>query len=370
MLRHVAAWFALLATVVMIAGGLGVYKWREIQAGIAAGASFPEPASAVGVAHARRGTWTTSTRVIGTVVALQQTDIRNEIAGLVSEVGFKSGDTVSAGQVLVKLDTRQEEAQLAAAEAEAKLAKTTLDRRQGLRDSPAFNEQELDRARSELTSAEARARNLAVAIDKKRIVAQFAGQVGITDLQPGAYLDAGARITSLQGVSEDAFVDFSVPQDQTALVGTGTVVKLIHPTIPGGSTDATIIAADNSVDRASRTVLFRGMAKGLGRVLRPGTFLDVTVITSPPMDAMFVPLTALRRSADGAHVFKVVDVEGKLRAKTQHVEIGPVVGDEVAVLEGIGPEDLIAAAGSFKLREGALVSADAPPAAASPPPTN
>ncbi len=160
-------------------------------AGIAAGAAFPEPASAVGIARARSGTWSLSTRSIGTVVALQQTEIRNEIAGIVSEVGFKSGDTVTQGQVLVTLDTRQEEASLAAAEAEAKLAKSTLERRQGLVNSPAFNEQELDRARSEFAAAEARARNLAVAIDKKRIAAPFACQVSITNLQAGAYLAAG-----------------------------------------------------------------------------------------------------------------------------------------------------------------------------------
>jgi membrane fusion protein (multidrug efflux system) len=361
--RQLAAWLVVIMGIGGIAGGLGLYKYRQIEAGIAAAASFPEPVEAVDTVAARQGEWSATTRAIGTVVALRQVEMRNEIAGVVSEIGFASGEIVKAGQLLVKFDTRQEEAALAAAEAEARLAKLTLDRRESLRNSPAFSAQELDKAREEHAAATARASNLAVAIDKKRIVAPFDGRVGITNLQPGAYLDAGTRIVSLQGTDEDAFVDFSLPQDSATSIRTGMTVTLSNAAIPTGASGAEIIAEDDSADRTNRTVLFRAVARGVGRTFRPGMFIDVLAVTAPPRTAVLVPLTALRRSAQGNHVFVLAEEDGKLRARQRDVDIGPVQNGEIVIEKGLAAGELVAASGSFKLRDGLLVRRDVPQAA-------
>jgi membrane fusion protein (multidrug efflux system) len=358
MLKQFLAWILVIGSMAAVAGGLALVKYHQIQAGIAAGAAYPEPAEAVATTTARKGEWSQTTRAIGTVVALQQVEIRNEIAGVVSEVGFKSGETVDAGRVLIKFDTRQEEAALAAAEAEARLAKLTLERRTALRDSPAYSVQEFDKAREDLASAKARAESLAVAIDKKRIVAPFAGEIGITNLQPGAYLDAGTRISTLQGRSDEAYVDFSLPQDSAANLARGSQVTLANAAIAGGKTTAEIVAEDNSVDRNNRTVMFRTVARGLGKSLRPGMFIDVLAATAPPREAVFVPLTALRRSANGTHVFVLVDEGGKTRARMRSVLAGSVQNGDVVILDGLSAGDIIAASGSFKLRDGSLVQAE------------
>lgn len=364
MLRQFLAWVVVALSVVAIAGGLGFYKYKQIEAAVAAGAAYPEPVEAVSSAVARKGTWSASTRAIGTVVALQQVEIRNEIAGVVNKIGFKSGESVKAGQVLIQLDTRQEEAALAAAEAEVRLTQQTLERRQGLRNSPAFSEQEFDKARSESASANARARNLSVVIEKKRLTAPFAGDIGITDLQPGAYLDVGTRIAMLQGSSPDAFVDFSLPQDEAAMIKRGTAVTLQNAAIPGGKISAEVVAEDNAVDRNNRTVTFRAVAKDLGKMLRPGMFIDVIAVTAPQMETVFVPLTAVRRFVNGSHVFIIVEEDGKLRARERRIVTGPVVNSEIAILEGLEAGQRIASSGSFKLREGALVATSAPQASA------
>src|SRR5262245_8023206 len=100
MLRQLAAWLVVIIGIGGIAAGLGLYKYREIEAGVAATAAFPEPSEAVGSVVVRRGEWSGTTRAIGTAVALRQVEIRNEIAGVVSEIGFASGATVNAGQLL------------------------------------------------------------------------------------------------------------------------------------------------------------------------------------------------------------------------------------------------------------------------------
>ena len=360
MLRHIFAWLVVVVAIAGISGGLGLYKHNEFRAAQAAAQASPEPMEAVSIVRARQGEWSASTRAIGTVVALRQLEIRNEIAGTVAEMGFASGDIVEAGQLLVQLDVRQERASLAAVEAEARLAKLTLDRREGLRESPAFSPQELDKSREEFAAASARAASLEVAIEKKRIAAPFRARIGITDLQPGAYLEAGTLIGRLQGVDTDAYVDFSLPQDSAASIRNGTTVTLTGPGIPGGTAEAKVVAEDDSVDGSSRAVKFRAVASGLGDKLRPGTFVDVIAVTSKPREMVMVPLTAVRRSPNGQHVFVISEEDGKLRARQRAVQTGPVQDDEIAIEKGLEAGEGIAASGSFKLRDGLLVQADTP----------
>lgn len=361
MLRHVAAWLIVILAIAGIGGGLGVYKYNEMQRAAAASGAAPEPSETVLAVRAREGQWTATARAIGSVTALRQVEIKNEIAGVIAEIGFKSGDRVEEGALLVKLDTRQEEAALAVAEAEARLAKLTLERRESLRNSAAFNQQELDRSREDYAAATARAKTLSVIVDKKRITAPFRARVGITNWQPGAYLDVDTLIVTLQGLDPDAYVDFTLPQDSAALVRPGTSIRLTGPAVPGGETTATIIAEDNSADGTSRAIRFRAVAKGFGDPLRPGTFVDVTVETGKPRNTVMVPLAAVRRSPAGQHVFVLAEEEGKLRARQRAIETGPVQGSEIAVENGLKAGELIAASGSFKLRDGLLVSTDAPP---------
>jgi membrane fusion protein (multidrug efflux system) len=362
MFRRVIAWSLVILAIATVAGSLGLYKYNEIQTGIAAAQSTPEPMEAVVSARAREGKWSTTTRAIGSVVALRQVEIKNEIAGVISEMGFVSGALVEKDALLVKFDTRQEEAALAAAEADARLTKLTLDRREGLRGSAAFSPQELDKSREEFAAATARARNLAVIVDKKRITAPFRARVGITNWQPGAFLDAGTLIVTLQGTNEDAYVDFSLPQDAAATIRPGSAVTMSGLALPGHETTASIIAEDNSADGTNRSIRFRAVAVGLGEKLRPGTFVDVTVRTSEPRSAVMVPLAAIRRSPNGQHVFVLAEEQGKLRARERTVQTGAVQGDEIAIEKGLAVGELIAASGSFKLRDGLLVDTGEPPA--------
>ena len=359
-LKQLAAWLVVILAIAGLAGGLGFYKHREIQAAQSAAEASPEPVEAVETSTVRKGAWSLSARAIGTVVAKKQLEVRNELAGTISELGFTSGAIVEQGQLLVQLDVRQERASLAATEAEAQLAKQTLDRRIGLTSSPAFSPQEVDRARSESAAATARARSLEVAIEKKRIVAPFKARIGITDLQPGAYLEVGTLIGRLQGIDADAYVDFSLPQDNAAALNTGSTVTISGAAIPGGSAIATITAVDDSIDNSNRAVRFRAVAAGLGDVLRPGTFLDVVAEISKPRDAVFVPLTAIRRSPDGQHVFVIVDDQGKKRAKQRSVETGVVQDGDIVIEKGLVADEIIASSGSFKLRDGLAVQVDAP----------
>ncbi|MBC8049868.1 MAG: efflux RND transporter periplasmic adaptor subunit [Chitinophagales bacterium] len=364
MLRHSLAWLVVIIAMGGIAGGLTLYKRSEMNAAEAAAAAYPEPSEAVASVRARQGEWSTSTRAIGTVVAMRELEIRNEIAGAIAEIGFKSGAIVEPGQTLIQFDTRQERALLAAAQAEARLGKITLERRESLRSSPAFSAQDYDRAREELAGATARANNLEVAIDKKKIVAPFRARIGITNLQPGAYLDVGTLLAKLQGVDEQAYVDFSLPQDSAA-VQPGSLVTILSSAVPNGAMSAKIVAEENSADSVDRAVRFRAVVDSAGGKLRPGSFVDVIAVTSAPRPVIMVPLSAVRRSPHGEHVFLLATEDGKLRARQRVVQTGAVQNGEIAILKGLAAGDLVASSGSFKLREGLLVNTDVPTASIS-----
>jgi membrane fusion protein (multidrug efflux system) len=325
---------------------------------------------AVASSEARAGTWSATTNAIGTVVALRMLELRNETAGTVATVGFSSGDIVEPGQVLVAFDARAEEAALAAIQAEVRLAELTLGRRAKLRKSAAFNEQDFDRARLELETFKARATALAVAVDKKKIEAPFRARIGITSLQPGTYLDVGTLIATLQGVDNDAYIDFALPQDSAALVRAGSKVSVRSKAIVDGVAVAVVEAESEGVDPIRRTVGFRARVTGLGERLRPGMFVDVSVVTSEPVAAVFVPLTAVRRSAHGEHVFVLDEVDGKLRARYRVVRTGPTQGTEIAIDDGLQAGERVATDGSFKLNDGTLVQTDGLAAAAGQSGTN
>ncbi len=124
---------------------------------------------------------------------------------------------------------------------------------------------------------------------------------------------------------------------------------------------ATVRAIDARADEASRTVRVRAEVEGLGEVLKPGTFVDVTVSADEPRPVLAVPLAAVRRAAYGDHVFLIGDTaagEKGPRAQQRFVRTGPVVGRDIIILDGLAPGDRVATEGSFKLRQGSLVQVD------------
>ncbi len=355
MTRQIVSWLIVVAAIAGVGGGLAYYKQKQLAASDAAASAAWEPAVAVASARARAGTWSVTTKAIGTVVALRMLEVKNESAGVIATLGFTSGGIVEPGQVLVAFDARAEEAALAASKAEMQLAQLTLARRDKLRKSSAFSEQDYDKARLELETMKARARALEVVVEKKTIKAPFRGRIGITSLQPGTYLEAGTRIATLQGVDDDAYVDFALPQESAAAVRVGSTVTIGSATGAGGEATAVVEAESEGVDPVRRTIGFRARVSGAGQRLRPGMFVDVSAVTSEPVATVLVPLTALRRSAHGEHVFVLAEADGKLRAQYRIVKTGPTQGSDVAIDNGLQVGEQVATDGSFKLTDGALV---------------
>ncbi|OQW65932.1 MAG: efflux transporter periplasmic adaptor subunit [Nitrospira sp. ST-bin4] len=351
-------WFGSLLVLVIIAigAGLGLWKYESIQASAEASTSQPEPMESVMVATAREIEHQPTTTSIGTVLALQSITLKNELPGTVRHVTLTPGQIVDKGALLVALDVSVEEAELKAQEAQAALAKSVLNRRHNLNQEMATTQEEVDRARADLDIALAQIARTQAIIARKTIRAPFKARVGIADVHPGQYLNEGTQLTTLQGIGDAVHVDFTVAQQVAAsLREDGSVdVFVAGHTAP---ITARIVALDARIDPTTRNAMVRARIKGADQAPAPGASVRVQVPVGPSRTAIAIPVSALRKGPGGDQVFVIQpDEHGKTRAHARLVESGAMLGDEVVIHTGLSANEMVAASGSFKLRDGVLVA--------------
>ncbi|HVQ25574.1 MAG TPA: efflux RND transporter periplasmic adaptor subunit [Planctomycetota bacterium] len=360
--RPVAS-FVLIGALVLGAAGLAAWKHEALAADDRAALNRPEPTEAIELATAQTREDQRTTTSVGTVVALRSITLRTETAGTVADVALEAGQVVEPGTVLVALDVSVEKAELAAEQAEVALATSMLDRVERASRDQGVSAADVDRARAERDVAAARAARAQALIDKKTIRAPFRARVGLSNVHVGQYLDEGEELCSLQGVDDAVHVDFTVSQQVAAVLSEGSPVLVRSgdgPPVP-----ASIVALDSRVDPKTRNAWARALVEGADRVPAPGASVRVDVPVGPPLQAVAIPVSALRKGPSGDHVFVAEkDAQQQLRVHVRAVQVGTVVGDEILVVSGLSPGERVATSGSFKLREGVLVAeAAAAPAA-------
>ncbi len=353
--RGTLASILLLGTVLASGAGLAVWKYSDIAASDAAAANQPEPMEAITAAVATERAYRPTTTSIGTVLALRSITLKNELAGTVRQVKLVPGQIVEAGAVLVALDVSVEQAELRAQEAEAGLAKTTLDRLENLREHRATSQEEVDQARGARDVALANIERTRAVIAKKIIRAPFRARVGIADVHPGQYLNEGTELTTLQGVADAVHVDFTVAQRVASSLRVGDSVGVTAGT-DIAPLPARIVAVDSRVDPTTRNATVRARVTGAVPPA-PGASVRVLVPVGGQSKVVAIPVSALRKGPGGDHVFVIAaDSTGKTRAHVRQVESGPVLGDTVLILSGLTVGEQVASSGSFKLREAVLVA--------------
>lgn len=347
----------LVAVVVAAGGGVSAWKLASAQAAEAAAANQPEPMEAVAEAVAARYEHRDWTTAIGTVLATRSIELRNEVPGTIDEVSLVPGTIVEEGDVLVALDVAVERAELRALEARAELARTNLERYDRMAAQQAASAIELDNARTEREIALAEIARVQAIIERKTIRAPFRARVGLGDVHRGQFLEVGQLLTTLQGVDDAMHVDFSVSQAVALGLAPGDVVDVLIGQSGAVALPARVTAVDARIDPSTRSALVRARLEQTGGRVSPGASVRVRVPVGDVRPVVVVPASGLRRGPSGDHVFVLrPDEGGKLRAHARPVRVGPSVGRDVVIESGLEPGDRIAASGSFKLREGVLVS--------------
>jgi membrane fusion protein (multidrug efflux system) len=271
-----------------------------------------------------------------------------------------------------------------------RLARTEVERIDRAAGESAVSPIEIDRKRSELDlmvaeqgrwqaeleEAEAKVKQVEARLAKFTIASAFRARAGIRTVHEGQFLAEGTRVVLLEEIGDRIFLDFAIPQEYLDRVKVGSSVRATSAMLGPDPVEIEVVAIDATVNNTTRNIRVRAAVDNRDGRLRPGMFIPIRVPVSSAQPVVVVPSSAVRRASYADQVFVLVPGEKpeELRAKQRFVKIGPSIGDELIVLEGLSAGERIAAGGSFKLRDGALVTVAppgpaklAPPAAAAPP---
>jgi len=349
----------MLAAIAVFIVAIGSLKFFQIKAAIAQGASWQPPPEAVTTIVADQEKWPSTLSVIGTVEAVHGVTVSADLPGIVERITFDSGKRVQAGDVLVRLDTRQERAQLTAADAQRDLANQDLERARALLQKGVVAQAEFDRTAAQAKTADARVGEIRATIERKQIRAPFTGTLGIRQVNLGQYLDGGAAVVPLQAMDQ-VYVNFAVPQQDVASLKLGDEVRVATDSLSAAVPVGKVTAVNSVVDEATRNVTVQSLFQNPRGRLRPGMFVEVEARLGTSAPIVALPATAISYAPYGNSVYVVKDMKDP-KGKTyrgveqRFVKVGSGRGDQVAVLSGIKAGEEIVTSGVFKLRNGASV---------------
>ena len=350
---------AMLVAVIAVIAALAGFKYSQIKTAMSQ--DWTPPPEAVTTVVAKAEAWNDTLSAIGTVAAVNGVTVSADLPGIVDEIDFESGRSVNKGDVLVRLDARQERAQLAAAEAAKELSRLTLGRKQDLLAKQAIPQATFDEAQAEYKQADARVGEIKATIDRKTIRAPFSGVLGIRQVNLGQYLAGGAPIVSLQAV-RPAYVNFTVTQQDMAHLSIGSAIEVKSDAL-GAAEMGKVAAVDSVIDEATRNARVQAIFDNRSGKLRPGMYVEAQLTEGKKAtNAITLPTSAVSYAPFGNSVYIVENVTDPKTHKSyrgvrqQFVKLGPSRGDQVAVLTGVKAGEEVVTSGVFKLRPGAAVT--------------
>ena len=348
-----------LGVALLVISGLGFAKYRQIQ-GAMKGSHFEPPPEAITSVKAQPVKWPATTSVVGTAVAIHGVTVSADLPGKIDKIAFESGKAVHQGDVLVELDTRQERAQLADAEAQRDLAHINYARRKGLVDEGVISRVDYDQAAAEQKSTDAKVGEISATIQRKTIRAPFTGVLGIRQANLGQYMAAGDPIVPLQSL-DPIYVNFGVPQQTASLVHVGQSLQITARDQAGAKFAGRVTALNSIVDEATRNIQVQATVANPHGKLRPGMFVEVEVTVGSDRDVIALPASAISYAPFGDSVWIIEDVkspEGKTYrgVRQQFVKVEGSRGDQVGIVSGLKGGEEVVTSGVFKLRPGAAVT--------------
>lgn len=357
MFRRMAIMLVAVGLVFAAIFGFEAFKARMIQKAIA---GLRNPPQTVSTITAGTQQWQDRLEAVGSTRAEKGADLSPQVAGIVKAIHFQSGERVERGALLVELEDADDIAHLQALQATTSLAQLNYDRDSKLLTTQAVSQQTVDTDLATLKNDQAQVAQQQALVNYKSIRAPFAGRLGIRQVDLGQYIAPGTPIVTLQQV-DPIFVDFYLPQQALAKIKVGQAVTAKVDTYPDQKFAGKILAINPLVNAASRNVQVRATFNNPDEKLLPGMFATVDIDVGVPRRYVTLPKTAIYYNAYGdiayvvEHAGKGSDEQLQEVAHQVFVKAGQARGDQVAVLDGIKPGDVIVTAGQNKLRNGSPV---------------
>lgn len=333
------------------------------------------PPTPVGLAVAQTKPIEDTTEFVATLKSLHSTTVQPQIDGQITNIYVKSGDRVTQGTPLMQIDPRRQQAAVSSQEAEraSKEANVGFARQQQQRASELFkagaiSKQELEQAETALQTAEAALRSNQAQVQQQQvqlryftIAAPTSGIVGDVPVRVGHQVSTQTVLTTIEQ-NDNLEVYVAVPVERASDLKVGLPLQVLNSNRRETLALTTVGFVSSSVDEATQSILVKGTVKNPDATLRSSQFVRARIVWKTDQ-GLVVPVTAVGRISGQFFVFVAEDADGKLVAHQRIIKLGPIVGDDYPVLEGIKPGEKVVVSGAQKLMEGAPIAAGPPPGA-------
>jgi membrane fusion protein, multidrug efflux system len=352
----------MLLLVALLAAGL--YGFQQFKSGMIKQivTQIRSEVPVVATAKASMQEWQPRQTAVGSARASKGADLAAEIAGVVDQIDFESGQDVAAGTVLLRLRPNDDDAKLAQLQASADIDAVTLlrDQRQLAAHGVAQATVDTDAANLKVARAQVAAQQAIMA--EKIVRAPFAGRLGVRPVDVGQFLSAGTMIVTLQQL-DPMFVDFYLPQQALGQIAVGQKAEVTADAYPKQTFVGVVSSLNSKIDSSSRMLQVRASIPNPDGKLLPGMYLGVSVASGQAQSLVTIPLAAVAFNPYGSLVYVLhneKDAQGKDQqvVKQQFVATGESRGDQVSILKGINANDEVVTAGQLKLHNGSAVKID------------
>jgi membrane fusion protein (multidrug efflux system) len=293
--------------------------------------------------------------VTGTVLANEEVVLLPEVPGKIIAIHFTEGGKVSKGDLLVKINDADLQAQLKKLQLQEKLASDNEAREKKLLDVNGISQMEYDGIVTQLNSVKADIQLTQAQIAKTEIRAPFDGNIGLKYVSEGSYVSSAtaassaAKIATLQQI-DPVKIDFSVPEKYSTVVQRG---DSIHFSIQGSDEKfkGQIYAIEPKIDLNTRSVQLRAICRNKEGKIFPGSFAKIELILKESPNSILIPTEALIPELKGQKVF--LSKNGK--AQSQKVEIGIRTDTQIQITSGLQAGDTVITTGIMQLKPDAPV---------------
>lgn len=329
---------------VFVAYRINKNKAQKAGAGAGRGSGGPASVLTVNGIVTKAENFSNSLAIAGTIEANEQVDIRSEVSGLVTEILFTEGSTVSKGKVLLKINDLELQAQLSQALTKQKLAQETEYRAGKLLEKEAISKEEYDVALSELRSLQSQTQLIRAQLAKTLIRAPFSGKIGLRTISAGEYITPSSNIARLVSTNPVKIL-FSIPEKYAGTIKINTQISF---TVAGSNNNYTgiIYAIEPGIDMSTRTLQLKAKASNSNGDLLPGSFAKIDLPLSNINDAILIPTESIVPVLQGKKVY----VSSKGKAKEVMVETGTRTEKSVLILSGLSIGDTVLTTGIMSLK--------------------
>ncbi|WP_313622205.1 efflux RND transporter periplasmic adaptor subunit [Achromobacter sp.] len=344
-----------LAVAAGLVGG-GIY-WKY--SGAKPGGGWAMPPAKVAVAPAVQADFPVVLSGIGSLEATRQVLVPAEVDGRIAQILFTAGEQVKAGQLLVLLNDAPEQGELARLQAQARNARTLLERTRRLVPLQAATREQLDQAQADYEQAAGDIRRVQALIEQKRIKAPFDGVLGVRRVNLGQFARAGDPLVSLTDGSS-MYANINLPEQALGVLRTGQPVSVAVDAHAGREFQGKVTTVEPQVDPGTRTVRVQALLPNPDGALSAGMFAHGRIGLPDRPGVITVPETAVSYSAYGDSVYVVVAPESGAASagptvRQAYVKTAERLSGRVVVTEGLTAGDRVVTSGQLRLHNGAAV---------------